>query len=49
MIPNQNLESIHFLDKKNLIFQIWVTLKGEVRILWQEVRVFLNLGVRLGF
>ena len=26
----------------------WFILKGEVRVLWQEVRVFFNLGVRLG-
>ena len=40
-MPNQNLESTTILDKKKLNFQIRVILKGEVRVLWQEVRVFL--------
>jgi hypothetical protein len=50
MIPNQNLESTTILDTKKPNFQIRVILTGEVRVLWQEVRVFLicNLGVRLG-
>ena len=39
-MPNQNLESTTILDKKKLNFQIRVILKGEVRVLWQEVRVF---------
>ena len=48
IIPNQNIEFKTFLDKKKLNFQIRVILKGEVRVLWQEVRVFLFLVSDLG-
>ena len=45
IIPNQNLESKTILDKKKPNFQIRVILKGEVRVLWQEVRFFLIIWV----
>ena len=45
-MPNQNIEFKTFLDKKKLNCQIWVISKGEVRVLWQEVRVF-HLGCQI--
>ena len=41
IIPNQNIEFKTFLDKKKVNFQMRVILKGEVRVLRQEVRGFL--------